>query len=196
MEERRTTSYAIALAVTRHSDGTFVTSGLRPVKVILYNVDADYAIIEDESVGTEPLVPILIFRGLVEPDTDLKVFHCPVGIFLEDESLGDLSVFTKWVKTSRPSTHHVTCDGGLCSGSSGAPFVSREGYVVGMHVERISQARPISSADTWGLSSSDTIEVVSDSVFSIGSNHASYCRALLLHNCKKLMDLLAERGII
>jgi hypothetical protein len=72
----------------------------------------------------------------VEADTDLKVFRMPVRLFTEG-SISDLSVFTKWMKSATPTAHNIPCSGGLFAGSSGAPFVSREGFCVGMHVESI-----------------------------------------------------------
>jgi hypothetical protein len=186
---RRTTNYAFAPVVTRipNSSSVKFPLGYRNAKVISYNSAMDYAIIEDLS-GKNDLTPIPISIQPVEADIDLKVFHLPVGLFT-DGGIGDLSVFTKWVKSATPTTHHIPCSGGLYAGSSGGPFVNREGFCVGMHVESINSAEAAPSSISNALVD-EAIEIISNTVNSYSNNHDSICRALQLGKCPQLINML------
>jgi hypothetical protein len=123
MKDRKSTGYGISTYASRTRGGIItVPSGYpRPVKVRFFNVEMDYAIIElcDQRSDLDP-IPVSFEE--VGPDTDLKVYHYPVDIF-NDEHLEDLSQFTAWVKAALPTGHHVSCNNGLYSGSSGVPFL-------------------------------------------------------------------------
>jgi len=197
MNELKKEGYAIAESTSRLNSGaTHLPTGYRKVEVIYYNQKMDYAILKDLSESND-LQPIPISIRDVEDDTDLKVFHCPVGLF-NDMEFGDLTVFTAWVKCAKPMAHHITCTGGLFAGSSGAPFVTREGYAVGLHVESINSAKII-SVDEVSSFSADTqsaIEIISETVNSSSNSHASLSRALYLGKCKKLIETIEiELGI-
>jgi hypothetical protein len=146
----------------------------------------DYAILQLDDTGAD-LIPIPISIRAVDSDTDLKVFHCPVGLFT-DGNQSDVTVFTGWVKSGRPTRHHIPCNGGLFSGSSGGPFVTREGYAVGMHIESINSARGVESSYTGNPQTN--FDILSSSCNSNANNHASISSALCLGSCRKLVTVL------
>lgn len=152
----------------------------------------DYAIVE-LCDNTFDLAPIPISLDEVKADMDLKVYHCPVDTFNEGH-VEDLTVFSGWVKAARPTTHHVACNVGLYSGSSGGPFISRNGGAVAMHVESISSART-TDVDVNSMAEEDAMEILSESVNSHANNHASFSRALLFRTCPKLISALGQLGI-
>lgn len=149
-----------------------------------FNAQMDYAILVNISNGTD-LVPIPISITPPEPDQDLKVFHCPVSLF-NDGIVNSLSFFSLWLKASRPSKHHVMCHGGLSQGSSGAPFVTKSGEVIGMQVESVNGV--IDSPSIADLDIPAAVELISESVVSLINNHASYCQALLFGRCPNLLN--------
>jgi hypothetical protein len=149
----------------------------------------DYVILKlaDSDIGAD-LLPIPISIRPVEADTDIKVFHCPVGLY-NDDAIEDLSVLTVWVKSAQPTRHHIICSGGLFAGSSGAPFVVREGFVIGMHVESINSQALIPN-DAY-----NSLEIISETVNSNSHSHASLSRALVFGSCKKLVAELEIVGV-
>lgn len=194
MNNRRATNYAIAMTVSRSKAEQVITDPILPirVRVLYYNTSMDYAvlILEDISLRALEWIPVSIAR--VEFDTDLKVFHCPVGLFTSD-NCDSVSVFSEWVKTARCTAHHIPCNRGLFAGSSGSPFITRAGYVVGMHVESINQQ--IDNLDVQGLTVTDALEIVSDTVNSNAHNHASLSSALCIGLCPQLLKCLKTLGI-
>ncbi len=166
----------------------------RPVRVRVFNRDMDYAIVElcDNSFD---LSPIPISLEMIEADMDLKVFHCPVDTFNEGH-VEDLTVFTKWIKTGRPTTHHVSCNVGLFAGSSGGPFISRSGGAVGMHVESVNVSNWLEVPVVTTVPISDAEEIFSKTANSSGSSNASFARALLFRKCPQLVRILRELGVI
>ena len=186
---KRATGYAIALTVSKSESGIVNIEGRRDLVVHKYNTNMDYVILKlaDSDIGAD-LLPIPISIRPVEADTDIKVFHCPVGLYNED-AIEDLSVLTVWVKSARPTRHHIICSGGLFAGSSGAPFVVREGFVIGMHVESINGQAEIPKDDY------NSLEIISETVNSSSHSHASLCRALVFGLCKRLVAELEIIGV-
>lgn len=150
----------------------------------------DYALIS--SAVKKDLVPIPVSIAPVEGDLDIKVFHMPIDDFNDQEADDSLSVDTKWIKSTLPTRHHMKCSGGLFSGSSGAPFVMRNDRVVDFHCESISSKREVGIE---GKTVDEAVEILSETVNSHANNHASFCRALLIVSCKKLVDVLTEKGV-
>jgi hypothetical protein len=196
-EKNRKDGYAFTVSISRHltSGAHQMVHGVRDAQILYYNSVMDYAIIEDKS-GSNDLTPIPISIRVVDTDVDLKVFHCPVALF-NDEDFGDLTVYTSWVKSAKPTKHHSPCSGGLFAGSSGAPFVTRDGFVVGFHVESINSARAIETPQlqaklATGVTAdlNDAIELVSETVNSNSRVHASLCRALCIGSCSKLVETI------
>jgi hypothetical protein len=191
--------YNIALTLSRRTRANgqmpvIRAEGLRPVRVMFYNSQMDYSILELQDNGAD-LAPIPIWTGNIEQDTDLKVFYSPIGMFLDSSADDTLSVFTNWVKTGRPTAHHVKCTGGLFSGSSGSPYVTRNGFVVGIHLESASERR-IVEIDFERHTDRQAIEIISQSHNSNANCHASLTNALLIYRCTKLRQQLQELRII
>ena len=72
--------YQIALVAEKAKNIITYREGIRDVKVVKYNKNMDYAIIE---LAAEPydLIPIPISRKDPGADEDIKVFHFPVADF-------------------------------------------------------------------------------------------------------------------
>lgn len=192
--------YAFASALFRTIDGALdceinSSNGFRLAKVGRYNKIMDYAILIDVSGAEEQLVHIPISLSPIESYQDLKVFHAPVSVF-NDGPMNSLSIYVSWVKSSAVCSrhHHVTCMGGLSQGSSGAPFVARDGRVIGMHLESISGV--VDSRPPEGTLAADALELVSDTAGSLINNHASYCEGLIISKCPQLVADLRRQGII
>ena len=181
-------TYNIAEVVEKTNGVLSFSRGKRTVKVARQNKKADWAILKLVDVSTEDLVPIPISAEPLSMDVDLKVFHCPVGIF-NNCSTEQVSVGTRWTKTFTPTEHHVKVDFGLFSGSSGAPFILRNGRVVAFHQESFSQAEEISS-----LPPSD-IDTVSDTVNSNAHSHASLSSGILIGSHATLLKALTDLGV-
>jgi hypothetical protein len=137
MHGRRLTDYAFTLVCERKDGVIYCHGGLFRARVDRYNVDMDYALLV--SVDKNDLTPIPLSIRPVEADRDLKVFHMPIDDFNDVEADDSLSVHTKWVKSTFPTAHHMKCSGGLYAGSSGSPFVMRDGRAVGFFCESISR---------------------------------------------------------
>jgi hypothetical protein len=187
---QRLTGYAIALVCERHQEVVTCPNGWFEVRVVKYNRGMDYALIE--SIVKKDLPPIPLSIAAVEADLDVKVFHTPIDDFNEKVEDDVLSVHTTWIKSAVPSRHHMKCIGGLFAGSSGGPFVLRNGRAVGFHCESVNIKSEVSLD---GKSAEEAFEVISDTLNSYVHNHASFCRALLIGQCKKLMVTLRECGV-
>jgi len=191
----RVLKYLIAsVVVKRNGDISFARRAAN-VKVVKFNTEMDYAVLQLQEANPN-LTPIPISLEPVEPDMDLKLFHCPVAAFL-DNSNADVGVLTKWTKSGYMTTHHLICDGGAFRGSSGAPYVLRNGYAVGIHVESINEVETLSGQGVLALTSlDDQIEIISETVNSNASNYAAMSSVLLFGCCPKLIEYLRSINIV
>ena len=188
----RIMKYRIGSLADKNNGLTNITEGEREVKVIRWDSQMDFSILtlENEPYDLEPF-PISLED--VEFDTDLKVFHYPVADFNENSS-GIMSPFATWLKSSRSVTHKMRCAGpGLMKGSSGAPYVLRNGEVVAIHVEAISDAEAVVFSD--GANHEAKFEALSKSSLSGSTSHGSLSYALLIRKCPGLVDFFAENGL-
>lgn len=177
------TLYDIAVVAEKLSGSVSFPRGKRRVRVIQYNKDMDYSVLQ---LREEPydLIPIPISINEVEADIDLKVFHFPVAGF-NDTASATISPFTQWMKSSIPTNHHVSCSGpALMKGSSGAPYVNRNGFVVGIHVESRNDAEEVNADENVDF------ELFSNSINSIANSHGSISVALLIGKCQQLVNYL------
>lgn len=135
----RKANYYIALNAEKSKNGivTF-PNGCYEVTVVKFNSVMDYALLELKKEPFE-LVSIPISLMPVSADEDVKIIHFPVAFFLNGG--GIIGPFANWMKTSLPTSHHLPCSGGgLFKGSSGSPYVLRNGSVVGLHIESVNDA--------------------------------------------------------
>jgi hypothetical protein len=191
----RILKYLIASVVVKRDGVISFARDHAKVKVVRYNTAMDYAVLQLQDANLS-LTPIPISLEPVAPDIDLKLFHCPVAAFL-DNSNADVGVLTKWTKSGYKTNHHLVCDGGAFRGSSGAPYVLRNGFAVGIHVESINEAETLSGANVRALTSfDDQIEMISDTVNSNASNYAAMSSVLLFSCCPKLIEYLHSIGVI
>jgi hypothetical protein len=96
--------YAIVPYLTRETDGSLnIPAGYpREIEIKYFNSKMDYAVASLVNVPFD-LSPIPVSLENIEADMDIKVYHCPVDFFNE-EHIGDLTVFTSWTKTARPTS--------------------------------------------------------------------------------------------
>lgn len=191
MLDSRRNGYAIALTCERHQGVVTCPDGWFEVQVVRFNKEMDYALLN--SIVKKDLPPIPLSIAAVESDLDVKVFHVPIDDFNEKVEDDSLSVYTVWIKSALPSKHHMKCAGGLYAGSSGGPFVLRNGRAIGFHCESVNRKCEVSYDRS--KSTEESFEIISDTVNSHAHNHASFCRALLIGKCKKLVQVLRECGV-
>jgi len=185
--------YAFAPVVSRTRGRVTCDHGYREVAIFRRNKGMDYAILEvSNHIGDLVPIPIADGRCLIG-DIDLKVYHSPVRLYVD--SVGDfqLPIHSIWVKAAIPGRHHVQCSGGVFKGSSGAPFVNRDGFVVGIHVESFNEAIPVDIPPQTLVE--DAISMISDTINSNINVHASLCNALVLGKCPKLLEALQTLNI-
>jgi S1-C subfamily serine protease len=185
-------NYRIAPVAEKNLGSITFTRGVRNVKVVKWDKRMDHAVLKlvDEPYDIEAFTISLDDIGF---DTDLKVFHFPVVDFNRTES-GLISPYATWLKSSLTSSHKVGCSGaGLFKGSSGAPYVMRNGKVVGIHVEGANDAEGVTFAE--GSDVESRLNSLSESANSNSNAHGSISYALLISKCPKLVDFLNENGI-
>ena len=184
--------YIIATTVEKRNSQYTISGPHYAVRIRYYNTNNDYCILEllDTSVALSP-IPISIQE--LEPETDLKVYHAPVDAF-NDHSSNVLSIFTAWVRCARPSLHHIYCQGSLYGGSSGAPFILRNGRVVGFHQESLNAAKSVDLDIMKNMSAQEVIELVSETVNSNTTVYGSISSGLYIAKCRILVQTLVKIG--
>jgi hypothetical protein len=188
----RQREYRIALVAEKTAKLVTFPKGIHDVKVVKYNSNMDYAILEISD--DFDLTPIPLSFAGVEADIDLKVFHFPVTMFSQCSS-SSLGPYTCWLKSSISTKHHVPCGGAaLYSGSSGAPYVTKCGKAVGFHIESINKCDPLNFEEDMTVDSK--LEMVSYTINSNVNSHGSISSALLIGRCLELVRYLNSLGII
>jgi hypothetical protein len=190
--------YTIALSVERSkTNQVLFPEGYRKVRLRYRNKDADWAILELLGNPSFPeIIPVSLDLNPVPSDTDVKVFHCAVGPF-NDEEDEILSADTAWAKTMRGTAHHLRCNKGFYRGSSGAPVVLRDGSVVAFHQESKNEARKLPSGQTLTqMTADDAWDLASDVVNSVASSYSIFARAIEISKCPRLVQKLRDLGII
>lgn len=176
--------------VEKENDVISFPLGYIRVKVIRFNSGMDYAILELHAPDSL-LTPIPISIDPVESDLDLKLFHCPIALLFNDNSCGNVGVLSRWLKSDYSVKHHMTCETGAFRGSSGAPYVLRDGRTVGIHLESHNEAQTIDCDFKTSLSTIDEkMEIISDTVNSNPENYSSISTVLLISKCPKLVQIL------
>lgn len=192
-------NYAFAPAVERNKtllvDGTVKitnepspTNSMRLAKALCFNAAMDYAILEDLSERND-LIPIPISVRPVLPYSSLNVLHGPVGLYNDGDSEA-IDSFSARVQTSRPRCHHITFQGDIFAGSSGAPVVTRDGFAVAMYIEGVSRSTNLSENAL-----DEAIEIFSASSNSCPNSHASMRTGLLFSKCPQFIAALTDLNI-
>lgn len=190
--------YTIALSVERsRTNHVLFSEGYRQVKLRYQNKNADWAILELLGDPSFPeIIPVSLDLNPVPSDTDVKVFHCAVGPF-NDEEEEILSADIAWAKTMRGTAHHLRCNRRFYRGSSGAPVVLRNGSVVAFHQESNNEARKLPSGQTLDqMTTDDAWDLVSDVPNSVASSYSANARAIEISKCPHLVQKLRDLGII
>ena len=196
--------YQIVDTLTRdETTGEIINSGFIEAKVIKTGSKLDWAILETAECIS--LVPIPLTLVQVDRDTDIKIYHCPVQLYnsLEMEVVCPNS---RWTKVMTTVKHSLIADGGLFKGSSGGPFILRNGCAVGFHVESVSEAimtdsnliRRLRRSNENATSNEalwESIEVLTETIDSNCGVHDSVCKALSFRQLKNLIDNLRNLGI-
>jgi hypothetical protein len=185
--------YTIALVVEKRKGILSFPQGFMHVRVISYNVEMDYAVLQLYNKETQDLIPIPISVRPVESDVDVKIFHCPLEQFLDTDPSA-CGAFTKWTKTGVQSSHHVLCDVSLFKGSSGAPYVLRSGEVVAIHVENRSSAECVTLEEDTPVY--EALELMSNTINSHANVHSSMAYGLLISKCPTLVSELRRLKVI
>lgn len=171
------------------------------VRVHTRNVDMDWAVLEllDTRLAMTPM-PISLLDPIPR-ETRLKVYHCPVVLYIIGENDVITSVGHRVVYYAA-SGHHIITSNGLYSGSSGAPCILPTGEVIGIHGEMVNQGMTV---DRSSVQVSETesqidvqsaVDVLSNSINSNIMVSGSQNRALKISQCSVLVRLLTNLGII
>ena len=132
-------------------------------------------------------------RGSTEK---LYIYHCPVGLFLEDVTLDACHVMVKEVFLGVIGEKTLSCQNGGFPGSCGGPYIFRNKGVA-LHTESTSTTKSAQDikeeATSLGrkrkLTKMEVVEMVADSCV---SNHASLRSGILLHVRDGIMALLPD----
>jgi hypothetical protein len=187
----RHNEYGIALGVSKSQGIQDTPFDFHTVKVIAFDVAADWAILEliaPPFSSTTVSIPITIQE--VDPDTDFKVIHMPVADYAFNDT-DRISAATSWGKTLLPWKGQVEGNMGLYRGSSGAPFLLRNGKAFAMHVESRNEAM-IAEITEFNSSSASSL---SRSLRSLSETFAARCNGLYFHDCEGLYTKLRSLGI-
>ena len=150
------------------------------VKIKYYNVKMDYCILElIDANCSVALTPIPVSIQDLEAETNLKVYLAPIAA-VNDMTSSTINIFTMWVKCARPTAHHIHCQGVLFGGSSGAPFILRNGRVAAFHLESFNSAETIDAEAVKQMEPQDAIELISETVNSNATSYGSICRGLYI----------------
>ena len=178
MDKKRLVGYGIASSVSKTNGVEDIPEDFHFVDINCFNVLSDWAIVElSGSPFTEQTVPIPITTVEVKTDTDFVVFHMPISDYMFRGNDG-ISLFAAWMRTAKPRKHHVEGNGSLFKGSSGAPFVLRNGRAFAMHLESRNEVIRVYDGRR------DDAEV-----------HPSRCSGLYFKTCPELLRRLLELGV-
>lgn len=169
--------------------------GTLNVEVISFCAIMDWAILKlSGETSSKDLIYIPIGTGEMQADDDIKVYRCAVGIF-NAQDCDVVASIPQWIKYIASTKHHIIANGGLFSGSSGAPFILRNDCVVGIHMESIKHAAIIAESERTHEAWSDAMEVISNTVNSNARVSAALCKALQISRCSGLLQVLCSLGI-
>ena len=222
-----TDGYGIALVVEKILDIQEPPIDFYIVTIKYYNIEYNYAILEligQAFSGDKVSIPITIDSDggddNIQQNTDFKIFHIPI-LDYQCQVINCISAYTAWgkiVNTYTRETHddkhsryiYVYGNVSLYRGSSGTPFVLRNGSVFAMYVEnksciptditiKTNKGVDVSNEADNDDDDDDDGSVVSDisSAYSgapVGNK--SRCCGLYFKNCPPLIEQLYELGIL
>ena len=195
------------------------------VTIKYYNIEYNYAILElvgQPFSGDRVSIPITIdsdgdSSNDIHHNTDFKIFHIPI-LDYQCQVINSISAYTAWgkiVNIDTRDTHddkHRRCIYGnisLYRGSSGTPFVLRNGSVFAMYVENkfciptditIKMNKGVDAsnvADSGDEDDNDSdISDISITYSDAPVLNKSRCCGLYFKNCPPLMEQLYELGIL
>ena len=189
----RTITYRVAPVAEKNEGTISFPKGVRNVKVVRWDAALDYSVmvLEAEPHDIEAFEVSLDAVGF---DTDVKVFHYPVSDFNRSEA-GHIGPFANWHKTSIPFNHKVACSGpSTLKGSSGAPYVLKNGQVIRIHVEGVNNAEGVRFEE--GSDFESKLDSLTASAHSYSNSHGSISYALLISKCPELVKFLNDNEFL
>ena len=222
--------------VTKNSNGDWNTDGygialvvdiqeplieFHIVTIKYYNIEYNYAILElvgQPFSGDRVSIPISIDcdngNDKIQHNTDFKVFHIPI-LDYQCQVINSISAYTAWGKTvytNKRDTreHYIYGNISLYKGSSGTPFVLRNGSVFAMYVENksciptdITITVMNKGVDGSNVADSGDEDDNDSDISDISSTYSdapvlnkSRCCGLYFKNCPPLIEQLFELGIL
>jgi hypothetical protein len=146
-------NWFITFSIDRNNDGSwnFTSCKLTPVKILDSDTENDLVILEADncSFREEEMIPLCPLEEVptVLDEQLFKTYYCAIGDcnFDTERPVLDIRVSDKKKMTCIKKTGQgrMWFDGGLCSGSSGGAVVDRQGRVVAMHTESLSDVKTV-----------------------------------------------------
>jgi hypothetical protein len=192
------------IVVKSGSDEIFITPF--SVTICEFDVSQDWAIcsLDDESVSFPLAIPICPEHSLPvlsNASIDVKCLYAPIGVFRENpftnlviwaESYKSVLQYDKTDETS------VLVEGGLYRGSCGAPYITRNGFVLGMHLFSMHEGKDYSAPKKRALSKITiqalelTTDKTSDSVSDLADIHSLIKEGVVLSRCPRVMNFISR----
>ena len=181
-------SLSLTKEVIKRGETLLISDAIK-VKIVLFDEDLDWAIleIEDRSQSFPERLCLADESELNLASMSPMVLHAPIGLFLK----GPTDVLHIW--KSRPSDVQqfdgsglrIMCEGGLHSGSSGSPYVLPEsGKVLAMHLGSIHQSIQVNKRTRL------TTEKILKHLTEQSEVHASAREGLVLCRVPKIVDFV------
>lgn len=176
------------------------------ITIIEFDIAYDWAIcsLDDASIVLplviplcpEPSLPVLRIEAV-----DIKCLYAPIGAFRENP-ITNLEIWAENYKSvlqyDKPDKTSVLVEGRLYRGSCGAPYITRNGLVLGMHLYSMHEGKDYSATKKRTLSrlTMKTLEMttdkISDSISDLADVHASIKGGLVLSRCPRVVDFIAR----
>ena len=219
--DSNTTTYGIALVV----DVQEPPVEFHTVNIKYYNIEYNYAILELTGrpfSGDRVPIPITIDSDggdeYIQHNTDFKIFHIPI-LDYNCQVINGISAYTAWgkiVNTYTRETHddkhkrYIYGNINLYRGSSGTPFVLRNGSVFAMYVENksciptdITITAMNKGVDASNVADSGDEDDNDSDISDISITYSDApvfnkprCRGLYFKHCPPLIEQLYELGIL
>lgn len=176
------------------------------ITITEFDITHDWAIcsLDDVSIVLPLVIPICPESSLPvlrNESIDVKCLYAPIGAFRAN-SFTNLEIWAENYKFvlqyDKTDLTLVLVEGGLYRGSCGAPYITRNGLVLGMHLYSMHEGKDYSATKkrTYSRMTVKDLEIttdqISETVTDLADVHASIKEGLVLSRCPKIMDLIAR----
>jgi len=202
VSHNKTLDLKVASGLKRSGDAITSEETGRLVEVHKYCVDVDWACLRlaDSKSTFSSFIPLATDSSDMPPrgsTEKLYIYHCPVGLFLEDIAMDTCHVMVKEASLGIIGEKTLSFQNGAFPGSCGGPYIFRN-KAVALHTESTSTTKTAEDIRDEGttlgrkrkLSPLEVVEMVADSCV---SSHTSLGSGIVLHVRTGIMELLRPR---